>query len=205
QLGYREEAKSFFWWFMHASRRSQPRLGVLYRVDGGHQHGEEDLDDIPGYRGSKPVRLGNDASDQVQLDIYGSVLDAVWRYANDGGHVDKDTAKDVAKIADYVAGHWQEPDSGIWEVRGPRRHWTQSKAMCWLALHRACQLAEERRIPDRRERWRRAAEQVRNFVETEGWDEVRRSYVRATDLHEADAGRLTLSLLDCEDPASERM
>jgi GH15 family glucan-1,4-alpha-glucosidase len=204
QLGYREEATSFFWWFMHASRRTQPRLGVLYRIDGGTHLGEDELD-LPGYRGSRPVRVGNGAAGQVQLDIYGSVLDAVWRYAGGGGHVDKDTAKDVARIADYVAANWEQPDCGLWEVRGEPRHWTQSKAMCWLALHRAGQLAEQGTIPDRRERWQPAADRVRAFFQTHGWDDGRHSFVRAPDVRDVDAGLLMLSLLDCEEAAGARM
>ena len=204
QLGYRDEAASFFWWFMHASRRSQPRLGVLYRLDGGVHRREEELD-LPGYRASRPVRTGNGAGDQVQLDIYGSVLDAVWQYHLSGGNVDRNTGKDIARIADYVAESWRDRDNGIWEVRGEPRHWTQSKAMCWLALHRAGQLAEVGVVPDRRDRWEPEARAVREFVETEGWDDKLRTYLRASDLQEVDAGLLTLSLLDWEEAAGERM
>lgn len=205
QLGYHDEAQAFFWWFMHASRLTQPRLRVFYRIDGGIQHGERDLDGVAGYRRSRPVRMGNGAADQVQLDIYGSVLDAVWRYASELGRIDKDTGRDVARIADYVAKIWEQPDNGIWEVRSERTHFTQSKAMCWLALHRATQLAEQGLIPDRRERWQPAADRIRDFFEREGWDEERRSFVRASDLREVDASLLTLSLLGCEHARSERM
>src|SRR5262249_10384735 len=114
-LGFQGEAKAFFWWFMHASRLTLPRLRVLYRVDGSVERGEEEVDGVPGYRDSSPVRTGNGAADQVQLDIYGSVLDSVWRYSQQGGHIDKGTAKDVAAIADYVARIWEQRDSGMWE------------------------------------------------------------------------------------------
>ncbi len=204
-LGYHDEAHAFFWWFMHASRLTQPRLGVLYRLDGGHQDGETELPDVDGYRSSRPVRVGNGAAGQLQLDIYGAVLDAVWRYATELGGLDKDTGKDVAKIADYVTEIWEQPDNGLWEVRGSRAHHTHSKAMCWLALHRAGQLAGRGLIPDRRERWEPVAERVRTFYEENGWDDERRSFVRAPDLRELDASLLTLPLLDCQDPAGERM
>jgi len=194
-LGFQDEAEAFFWWFMHASRLSQPCLRVLYRVDGGLERGEQELEALAGYRGSRPGRFGNSAADQLQLDIYGSVLDGVWRFAQQGGHVDKDTAKDIAKIADYVTQIWEQPDNGIWESRGKRRHYTQSKAMAWLALHRAGQLAEDGLIPDHRERWRPAADRIREFFEEQGWDEARRSFVRAPDQRELDASLLTLSLL----------
>jgi GH15 family glucan-1,4-alpha-glucosidase len=151
------------------------------------------------------VRFGNSASEQVQLDVYGSVVDAIWRYWREGGLLDRDTGKDVAKVADYVTKIWEQPDNGIWEVRGQRRHYTHSKAMCWLALHRASELAEAGAIPDRRDRWVPAARRVREFLDRDGWDEQSGSFVRAPDLREADAGLLTLSLLDCEDASSERM
>jgi GH15 family glucan-1,4-alpha-glucosidase len=205
RLGYREEAQAFFWWFMHASRVTQPRLGILYRLDGGVQHGETDLEDVDGYRRSRPVRIGNDAAAQLQLDIYGTVLDAIWRYAQVVGGIDRDTAKDVAKIADYVIEIWEQPDNGLWEIRSVRAHYTQSKAMCWLALHRAAQLAEAGMIPDRRERWESAAGRVRDFYEQQGWDEERHSFIRAPGLPELDASLLTLSLLDCEDSEGSRM
>jgi GH15 family glucan-1,4-alpha-glucosidase len=204
-LGFRDEATAFFWWFMHASRRTLPRLGVLYRVDGGMQKGEHEWEGSPGYRGSRPVRIGNAAADQLQLDIYGSAIDAVWRFSQHGGHVDKATAKDVAKIADWVAEHWEQPDNGIWESRAERTHYTHSKAMCWLALHRACDLAQAGLIPDRRERWNDAAHSVRAFYETNGWDERLASFIRAPDVRELDAALLTLSLLECQEGSGERM
>lgn len=204
-LGYREEATAFFWWFMHASRRTWPRLGVLYRVDGGHERGEKDVETLAGYRNSRPVRFGNGASDQSQLDVYGSVIDAVARYWRDGGLIDKDTAKDIAKVADYVTKIWESPDSGMWEVRGDPKQYTQSKSMLWLALHRACELADAGVIPDRRDRWRPAAERIRAFVHEQGWDDAAQMFVRAPDLPDADASLLTLLLLECEESTSHQM
>jgi GH15 family glucan-1,4-alpha-glucosidase len=204
-LGYHQEATAFFWWFMHASRLSRPRLGVLYEVDGGVPKAEADAEGLDGYRGSRPVRIGNAAADQEQLDIYGSVLDAAWRYAQSGGRIDRSTGKDLAKIADYVVKIWERPDNGMWEVRGRRTHYIQSKAMCWLALHRAIGLAEAGLLPDRRKRWEAAAERVREFYEQQGWDEQVGSFVRAPDMREPDASLLTLSLLECEDADGDRM
>ncbi len=195
-LGYADEARAFFWWLMHASRLTQPRLDVLYRVDGSARARERELPGLDGYRGSRPVRIGNAAVEQRQLDIYGSILSAIWRYVEDGEHLDWDTAKEVAAIADYVCSIWREPDSGIWEVRSEPTHFVQSKAMCWVALDRAARLAERDEIPGKHApRWRDEAEAIRRFVDEEGWDEERRSYVRATTLRELDASLLTLSLL----------
>ena len=205
RLGVHDEAHAFFWWLMHASRLTQPRLKILYRIDGSVETTERELEEIEGYRRSAPVRIGNGAAEQVQLDLYGAVLEAISLYASEVGRLDGDTGKEVAKIADFVADHWGEPDNGIWEVRSERTHFTQSKALCWVALDRACALAESGMIPDRNDRWRAAADEVRAFVDREGWDDERRSYVRAPDLRELDASLLALVLLRYDAPESERI
>jgi GH15 family glucan-1,4-alpha-glucosidase len=205
RLGFRDEAHAFFWWLMHASRLTQPRLQILYRIDGSDHTAERELRELDGYRGSAPVRVGNGASKQVQLDLYGAVLEAIWLYGREVGHLDGDTGKEVARIADYVANHWRDPDNGIWEVRDERTHYTQSKALCWVALDRACALADEGMIPNRNKRWRTEADELQRFVDTEGWDEERRSYVRAPDLRELDASLLTLALLGYHEPGDKRI
>jgi GH15 family glucan-1,4-alpha-glucosidase len=205
QLGMDDEAHAFFWWLMHASRLTQPRLQILYKVDGSTHVDEQELGELAGYRDSKPVRVGNGAAGQVQLDVYGAVLEAIWLYAERVGHIDGDTAKEVAKIADYVGKHWSDPDNGIWEVRAERTHFTQSKALCWVALDRACKLAEREIIPDRTDSWRKAADEIRSFIDAESWDDERQSYVRAPDLRELDASLLTMSILAVEDPTKERL
>jgi GH15 family glucan-1,4-alpha-glucosidase len=205
RLGYRDEAHSYFWWLMHASRLTQPRLQVLYRVDGSTHTPERELEELDGYRGSRPVRAGNGAADQVQLDVYGAVLQTAWLFVKEGGHLDKATGKDVAKIADYVADVWREKDAGIWEVRNEATHFTQSKGLCWVALDRACKLAEEGVLPDRCDIWRAEADAVRAFVDEHCWDGERRSFVRSPDQRELDGSLLTLSLLGFDDPAAERI
>jgi GH15 family glucan-1,4-alpha-glucosidase len=205
RLGMDDEAHAFFWWLMHASRITQPRLQILYRVDGSTHANEHEISGLKGYRGSTPVRVGNGAANQVQLDVYGSVLESIWLYVQDVGHVDGDTGKEVAKIADYVARHWRDRDSGIWEVRAETTHFTQSKALCWVALDRACRLAERGLIPDRSERWREQADEIREFVDANSWDAERSSYVRASDLRELDASLLTMAILCYDDPESERL
>ena len=205
RLGHNHEAHAFFWWLMHASRLTQPCLQILYRTDGSVHTEERELSSLRGYRASSPVRVGNGARDQVQLDVYGSVLEAIWLYGKDVGRLDGDTGKEVGRIADYVAEHWRDRDNGILEVRDERTHYTQSKALCWVALDRACALGEAGLIPNRSRRWREEADELRQFVDREGWDEERRSYVRAPDLRELDASLLTLALLGFQDPRSERI
>ena len=205
RLGYREEAESFFWWFMHASRLTQPELHVLYRVDGSTEAEEREVEGVAGYRDSRPVRIGNGAGNQVQLDLYGDVLDSVWLFSSHDGEIDRSTAKDVAKIADYVCEIWRNKDSGIWEVRTEPQHFIHSKAMCWVALDRACRLAEQGVIPDRRARWRREAEAIRDFIEREGFDSDSNSYVRSTTMREADGSLLTLALFGYHEPDDRRL
>jgi GH15 family glucan-1,4-alpha-glucosidase len=204
RLGFHDEGHAFFWWLMHASRLTQPRLQILYRVDGSSHVPERELPQLRGYLGSGPVRVGNGAAGQVQLDVYGTVLEAIWLAATTAGRLDGDTASEVAKIADYVARHWRKPDNGIWEVRSDPTHFTQSKALCWVALDRACSLAERGLIKDRSRRWRAAADELRAFVDEHGWDEERQSYIRASDLPELDASLLTMTLLGYDPPESAR-
>ncbi len=205
RLGYHDEAEAYFWWFMHASRITQPRLQILYRINGSTKAPEEELDHLDGYRGSKPVRVGNGAAQQIQLDVYGEMFEAVWLYAQATGRVDGDTGREIAKIADYVCDHWREEDAGIWEVRSGPTHFTQSKALCWVALDRACKLAERDVIPDRSERWRREAEAIRAWVDERCWDAERRTYIRSVDQRELDACLLTLPLLGYDDPRGDRV
>ena len=205
QLGLDDEAHAFFWWLMHASRLTQPRLQILYRIDGNSRAKEFEVPELLGYRGSSPVRIGNGAADQVQLDVYGAVFESIWLYAQHVGHLDGETGKEVAKIADYVSEHWRDRDSGIWEVRSETTHFTQSKALCWVALDRACLLAERELIPDRSQSWRTEADAIKAFVAAEGWSEEKNSYVRAPDLQEIDASLLTLAILSYEHPLNDRL
>jgi GH15 family glucan-1,4-alpha-glucosidase len=205
KLGYHDEAHAFFWWLMHASRRTQPRLQVLYTVHGSSRAPELELAHLAGYRGSRPVRVGNGAAEQTQLDVYGDLLEGIALYVRKGGRLDRDTAKEVAAMADYVISVWRQPDCGIWEVRSTPTHFVQSKAMCWVALDRAVELAEAGAIPGRHAaRWRAEADAICAFVDAEGWDEERGSYVRATDLRELDASLLTMALLHWPRPERVR-
>ena len=202
RLGYQDEAHAFFWWLMHASRLTQPRLDVLYRLDGSERTRERVLPELTGYQGSRPVRIGNGAREQVQLDVYGAVLEAIWLYGRAVGRLDGDTGREVARIADYVTKHCRDKDNGIWEVRAERAHYIQSKGLCWVALDRACDLGKSGLIPDLSERWRAAADELRAWVDEHGWDDELQSYVRAPELREVDASMLTLAVFGYE---SERM
>src|SRR5207248_10331178 len=136
ELNCYDETRSLFWWFMQATAITEPELHVLYRLDGGIGTTEHDLP-LAGYRGSRPVRVGNGALEQRQLDIYGALFETAWPYSEGKHVIDRDTGRVLARIADYVCTIWQGPDSGIWEVRNGPLHFTDSKGMCWLELDRA--------------------------------------------------------------------
>ena len=204
RLGYRDEAHAFFWWLVHTTRLDRPHLTPIYTVLGGRTGRERELD-LSGYRGSAPVRVGNEASTQRQLDTYGDVLHAAHLYATEVGALDADTAAEVADLADYVARSWREPDAGIWEARDAERHFTQSKAMCLVALERASDLAERGLIPDRRTRWSPETELIRRFLDESCVDAARGTYVRAAGLQDVDANLLTLAIFGADDPRGERI
>jgi len=190
QLGCPGEGEAFFWWLLHASQLSHPRLQVLYRLDGSDRAAERTLD-LDGYRGSRPVRVGNAAAAQSQLDIYGSLLQTALVYAQAGGRFDRDTGRRLAGIADLVCRIWREPDSGIWEVRSEPAHFTQSKMMCWVALDRALRLCDAGHIPrTRASTWQREALAIRDFIETHCWSERLGSYIRHAGSEDLDASLL---------------
>jgi GH15 family glucan-1,4-alpha-glucosidase len=204
QIGSREEANSFFWWFMHATQLTRPRLRVLYRLDGGSSLSERELS-LAGYRHSRPVRVGNGAATQEQLDIYGDLLDTAWVYTERGGTIDGDTGRALARVADLVCEIWKQPDRGIWEVRMEPVHFTHSKAMCWVALDRARKLAARGCIPDRRRRWDVESAAIEAFIESRCWSERLQSYVRFAGAEELDASLLLMAIMRYRDPRDPRM
>jgi GH15 family glucan-1,4-alpha-glucosidase len=205
QLGCQAEAVSFFWWFMHATRLTLPRLQVLYRLDGGAHVPERTLP-LDGYRGSRPVRVGNGAAEQVQLDTYGELFDTAFVYARHGYPLGADIGRDLARVADFVCAHWREPDAGIWEVRAAPRHHTQSKAMCWVALDRAIRLAEAGHLPQgSAARWRAEAAAIRGFVDTQCWSAAKDSYVGYAGGDDLDASLLLMAIMRYDPPDSPRL
>ena len=204
-MGYRSEADAFFWWLMQASQITRPSLQVLYRLDGGSRASERSLS-LDGYKSSGPVRVGNGAVDQLQLDIYGALFQTAWLYASAGHRIDLDIARRLVRTADLVAEIWVNPDAGIWEVRSEPRQFTQSKMMCWVALDRAVALADQGHIPNEHAAsWRRHADAIREFVETRCWSEERHSYLRSEGADEPDASLLLGALFGYGDPKGERL
>ena len=128
----------------------------------------ESLGHLDGYRGSRPVRIGNDASAQLQLDIYGELLDAVYLYNKYGTPISYDLWQAVREMLNWVVENWQQPDEGIWEVRGGRRQFVHSKLMCWVALDRGLRLANHRSLPADLDLWRRTRDEIHESILTQG-------------------------------------
>ena len=202
ELGCRDEARAFFWWQMHASRTTEPELRPLYCIDGGLRTDEEELP-LPGHRDSPPVRVGNAAAAQLQLDTYGPLLEGAWRFWSMTGSLGAARPKELAALADFVAAEWRRPDSGIWESRDEPKHYVQSKAMCWTALDRATRLADAGVLPTR-PAWEDAAAQIREWIESEGWDDERRTYRCVPGDRIVDASILSAALCAYTDAADER-
>jgi GH15 family glucan-1,4-alpha-glucosidase len=203
-LGCADDARAYFWWLMQASQLTHPRLRVLYRLDGG-AHAPERTLPLNGYRTSRPVRIGNAAAAQLQLDTYGELLQTAWLYATSGRRIDGDIAGRLAEIADFVCRTWRRPDAGIWEVRSQPEHFSQSKMMCWVALYRAHDLAKRGLIPDHHaRRWAQEAQSIQDFVETRCFSHEKQSYVRHAHSDEIDASLLLGVLLSYGDPTSDR-
>ena len=201
-LGCVDEARAFFWWQMHATRTTEPELRPLYGIDGRILADEVELD-LPGYQESAPVRVGNAAADQLQLDPYGPLVEGAWRFHSRTGSLGAARPRELAALADYVAETWREPDAGIWESRDDPRDYVQSKAMCWTALDRAVRMADAGLVPERAG-WRGEADQLRDWIEHEGWDESRRTYRGAAGSDDLDASVLTLALCAYADAAAPR-
>ena len=190
QLGCPAEAHAYFWWLMHATQLTHPRLHVLYRLDGGTRVEERELP-LAGYRDSRPVNVGNGAADQLQLDTYGELMQTVWLYTRAGNVLDGDIARRFARIADHVCANWRHRDAGIWEVRSDPLHFTQSKMLCAVALYRAVGLAKEELLPEKdATQWRQQAAEIRAFIDSECWSEEKQSYVRFAGGDQLDAGVL---------------
>jgi GH15 family glucan-1,4-alpha-glucosidase len=205
ELGCAAEANAYLWWLMHATQITHPRLHVLYRLDGGTRVRERELE-LSGYRRSRPVRIGNGAAEQLQLDTYGELMQTAWLYSRAGNHLDRDVAGRLAGLADHVCSNWRRPDAGIWEVRSGPMHFTQSKMLCAVALDRAVALANDGELRgENAPRWQEESGAIREFVDTRCWSDERRSYVRSAGSEELDASLLLAVLHGFGEPPTSRM
>ena len=203
-LGYSEEAAAFGQWARdrvveHAGDGASP-LKIMYRVDGTCDLTEETLDHFEGWRGSRPVRIGNGAADQLQLDIYGEALDAVAQIDSRGLHPAYRGWHAIASMIDWLCENWNQPDEGVWETRGGRQDFTYGRVQCWVALDRAIRLAEGLGRPADIARWRKERDAVYEQVMTRGWHEGRQAFVQHYGTDVLDSSLLIMPLMGFVSP-----
>ena len=207
RVGLTEEAGQFMRW-LEARTRELGENGtpqIMYRLDGGHAIHEETLDHLEGYRQSRPVRVGNSAHHQLQLDIFGELMDSVYLYNKYGSPISFDLWKDLRKLLDWVAANWRQPDEGIWEVRGGRQQFVFSKLMCWVALDRGLRLADKRSFPANRDLWMRERDAIYELILARGWSPRRKAFVQYFDSEVLDAANLMMPLVFFMSPTDPRM
>ena len=206
ELGFLDEAAQFLDWMLHATRLTQPHLRVLYTVFGNQAQQERESKVLRGYKESAPVRIGNGARDQLQLDVYGEVIDAASQYAFHGGTLDREMQKVLQGFGNYVLEHWSQPDEGIWEPRTGRKHHTHSRLMCWTALDRLVLLEREGKLKTGKvAEYKRVRDEIQHEISTRGWNEHVQSYVSVLDGEGLDASLLLLSWYGFEKADSPRM
>ncbi|MEO8602727.1 MAG: glycoside hydrolase family 15 protein [bacterium] len=207
RIGFTSEAAQFMHWIDERCQEidGRGRLGVMYGIDGRTALVEEELPHLEGYRGSRPVRIGNGAHDQLQLDIYGELLDAAYLHNKYAAPISYDLWRRLRPLADWVCDNWERPDEGIWEVRGGPRDFVYSKLMCWVALDRAVRLAGKRSFPAPVERWTAVRDRIYETIMTRGWSESRHAFTQSFDSDTLDAATLMMPLVFFVSPTDPRM
>ena len=207
QVGFTEEAGKFMHWLEArcSELNEDGSLQIMYGLDGRHKLPEETLDHLEGYKGSRPVRIGNAASDQLQLDIYGELMDSVYLYNKYRSPISYDFWLHLHRLLDYVCENWNKPDEGIWEVRGGRQHMLYSKLMCWVALDRGLRLAEKRSFPADRDKWIACRDKIYKEIMSQGWNRKRQAFVQYFGSDVLDAANLMMPLVFFVSPDDPRM
>ncbi|MFE2093660.1 glycoside hydrolase family 15 protein [Streptomyces sp. NPDC059460] len=205
RTGYREEARAWREWLLRAVAGDPENLQIMYGIAGERELGEAELDWLPGYENSGPVRVGNGAAGQLQLDVYGEVTEAL-HLAHMTGLTRNDYAMGLQlKLISYLENHWDEPDEGIWEVRGPRRHFVHSKVMAWVAVDRTIKLIESGDIEGPLERWRELRDDIHRDVCDNGYDKERNTFTQSYGSRELDASLLLIPQMGFLPPDDKRV
>jgi GH15 family glucan-1,4-alpha-glucosidase len=214
RLGFEREAAAFNAFRRSISQACVPGecgspLQVMYRVDGGTDLDEQELAHLEGYRGSRPVRVGNRAATQLQLDIYGELLDSIYLFELQalkarGELIPYDDWRALAPLVDWVCQHWHEPDEGIWEIRKGRRRFTYSRLMCWVAIDRAIRIAVKRALPCDLVQWIETRNAIFAWIMERGWSEERQAFVQAEGSPVLDASLLLMPLVHFISPTDPR-
>jgi GH15 family glucan-1,4-alpha-glucosidase len=209
RLGYTEEAEEFAKFlstcFDETDANGWGPLQLMYSIDGNGDLPEETLDHFEGYMGSAPVRIGNGAAHQLQLDTYGSILDAAYIAEKYGKKkISHDGWTAISHIVEWVCQNWDQPDEGIWETRGGRQRFTHSRVMCWVAIDRAVRIARDRSLPADIVRWMAVRDEIYARVMEHGWNEERQAFVQHEDTDVLDAGVLLMPLVHFISPNDPR-
>ncbi|HEX5226620.1 MAG TPA: glycoside hydrolase family 15 protein [Bryobacteraceae bacterium] len=207
RIGFTEEAARFAAFLDARCHEMDPdgSLQTVYGIDGRHELREETLDHWEGYKGSKPVRIGNAAYEQLQLDIYGELMDSLYLYNKYGTPISYDLWNYLRRLTDWVCKHWQEQDDAIWEVRGGPRDFVYSKMMCWVAIDRALRLASKRSFPADWNGWTATRDQIYEAIMKRGWNAKRGAFVQQFDGTALDASTLLMPLVFFVSPTDPRM
>jgi len=204
-LGHEEEARGFMKWLLSVCDKCGPKAQILYDIDLKDPLDEQILDHLDGYRHSRPVRIGNGAYLQRQLDVFGEMLEAAYNHLNIGGRISRRAWGLLRSFVNAACLLWQFPDSGIWEVRGGPYHFVHSKLMCWVAIDRGIKIAERLGHKKKLEYWRKAAQEIRDDILSKGWNSQRQAFTQHYDTLALDASSLLIPLFDFLPVSDERI
>jgi len=204
-LGYSKEAGAFMNWVEKLCQdiKGHQQLGIMYGIDGRRQLKEKILEHFEGYKGSSPVRIGNDAYSQLQLDIYGELMDSVYLYNKYGEPISYDFWKDLEEQINWLSENWKQPDEGIWEVRGGKKNFLYSRLLCWVAFDRAIKIAEARSFP-LNEDWRKQRDIIHSSIFSDFWDEEHKAFMQFPGASTVDASSLLMPLVRFISPKDPR-
>ncbi len=207
RLGFMDEAAAFMNWIgkeLDTIEQHQGTLQLMYTLEGGEEMEERALANLEGYRQSAPVRIGNGAYDQFQLDIFGELMDSIYLYDKFHGAITWSFWQHVERQIEFVCNNWQRPDHGIWEVRGEQAEFLQSRLMCWVALDRAIKVVEHRSFPSPLERWRSVRDQIYRTIYDDFWNDEKQSFVQYKGSDVLDASALLMPLVRFIHPKEPR-
>ena len=208
RIGFTDEARAFIGFLTRSCQldtAGEGPLQIMYGIDGCTDLTEETLDHLEGYRGSSPVRIGNGAYDQLQLDIYGELIDAIYLHDKYGVPVSYETWASVRRFANWACDHWQETDEGVWEVRGGQQQFVYSKLMCWVAVDRALRLSRKRSLPAPEARWQQCRDAIYAAIMDKGWSDERQAFTQQFGGDTLDASTLMMPLVRFISPGDRRL
>ncbi|HEX3355461.1 MAG TPA: glycoside hydrolase family 15 protein, partial [Tepidisphaeraceae bacterium] len=207
RIGFTEEAGAFMRWIEQRCHEREPDGGlqVMYSLHGDHKLTEQTLDHLHGYKGCQPVRIGNGAYNQLQLDIYGELMDSVYLYNKYAEPISFDLWEELRGLVGWVNRNWQRPDEGVWESRGGPQHFVYSKVMCWVAMDRAIRLADKRSLPADRHAWIETRDAIYLDIMKKGWSAKKQSFVQHYGSEGLDASNLIMPLVFFAAPNDPRM